>query len=217
MGVSFRLRMSGYAVLREIRAYRSLTGVDALRAVLTQPNHALEEARRDAAGWVRSLSSPALPDQVAVQRRLAAASDMAELGGVLRSQVADRLREAAAKVGRQAAIEGATLVALCPHPAWDGLIAGLRGLVLIRRVAALYGLRPGVSVTVALLRRVGSVAAGTAGVTIVSQGLADQLLATMPVLKHVAGAVPGTGVVAVRLYRLAIITAEACSPLTPTR
>ena len=39
------------------------------------------------------------------------------------------------------------------------------------------------------------------------------VLASLPVLKHVAGALPGTGAVAVRLYRLAGVTAEACSPV----
>ena len=46
-----------------------------------------------------------------------------------------------------------------------------------------------------------------------SQGLADHALASLPVLKHVAGALPGTGAVAVRLYRLAGVAAEACSPV----
>jgi len=115
-------------------------------------------------------------------------------------------------IGRRAAVEGATLVAICPHPAWDGLIAGGRGLLVIRHVAALYGLRPGLAVTLALLRRV-AWTAGTTGVSLVSQGLADHALTSMPVLKHVAGALPGTGVVAVRLYRFASVTAETCSPV----
>ena len=68
---------------------------------------------------------------------------------------------------------------------------------MIRRVAALYGLRPGMAVTLAL----------------VSQGLADHVLTGLPVARHVAGAVPGTGAVAVRLYSLAGVTAEACCPV----
>jgi len=123
------------------------------------------------------------------------------------------LRERASSLGRRAAVEGATLVAVCPHPAWDGLIAGVRGLLLIRRVAALYGLRPGFGVTLALLRRVAWTAAGTSGLSLVSQGLADHVLAGLPVVKHVAGAMPGTGVVAVRLLRMASVAAEACSPV----
>ena len=47
----------------------------------------------------------------------------------------------------------------------------------------------------------------------VSQGLADYVLTGLPVGKHVAAAIPGTGAVAVRLYRLASVTAEACCPV----
>ncbi len=68
--------------------------------------------------------------------------------------------------------------------------------------------------SLALLRRVAWTAAGTTGVSLVSQGLADHVLTNMPLLKHVAGALPGTGAVAVRLYRLAGVTAETCSPVS---
>ena len=88
-------------------------------------------------------------------------------------------RLAAARRGR------AGLVAVCPHPALDGLIAGARGLLVIRRVAALYGLRPGLTVTLALLRRVAWTATGTTGLSLVSQGLADHVLTGLPVVKHV--------------------------------
>ena len=114
----------------------------------------------------------------------------------------------------QTAVDRATLVAVCPHPALDGLIAGARGLLVIRRAAALYGLRPGLTVTLALLRWVAWTAAGPTGLSMVSQGLADYVLTGLPVGKHVAAAIPGTGAVAVRLYRLAGITAEACCPVS---
>ena len=74
-------------------------------------------------------------------------------------------------------------------------------------------MRPGFGVTVALLRRVAWTAAGTTGLSMVSQGLADHVLAGLPVVKHVAGAIPGTGVVSVRQLRLANVAAEACSPV----
>ena len=84
---------------------------------------------------------------------------------------------------------------------------------LIRRVAALHGLRPGFAVTLALLRRV-AWTAGTTGLSTVSQGLADHALTGLPEVKHVAAAIPGTGAVAVRLPRLAGVTAEACYPMS---
>ena len=66
--------------------------------------------------------------------------------------MADPMRKRAESLSRRAAVEGATLVAVCPHPAWDGLIAGERALLLIRRRAALYMLRPGLAAILALLR-----------------------------------------------------------------
>ncbi len=202
-----------YAVLLEVRAYRSLGTVERLRTVLASSSTTVEVGRAQAATWLNQLG-PAIPDRAAVDRMLQGAPTLSELRDVLRSQVSDRLRETAGALGRRAAVEGATLVAICPHPAWDGLIAGGRGLLVIRHVAALYGLRPGLAVTLALMRRVAWTAAGTTGLSLVSQGLADHVLGSMPVLKHVAGALPGSGVVAVRLYRLAGITAETCSPLS---
>lgn len=204
--------MLAYAVLLEVRAYRSLSTVARLRAVLLAGDTTLDVARAEAGAWLSQLGTT-VPDRAAVERMLGGVASVAELRGILRSQVADRLLETARSMGRRAAVEGATLVAVCPHPAWDGLIAGARGLLVIRRVAALYGLRPGLAVTLALLRRVGWTAAGTTGIDLVAQGLADHALTSMPVLKHVAGALPGTGVVAVRLYRLAGVAAEACSPV----
>ncbi len=211
-GVGLGCLLLLYAALLEVRAYRSLGTVERLRAVLAAGT-TLAVGRAEATAWLNQLG-PAIPDRAAVDRRLQGAATLEELRDVLRSQVADRLHEAALALGRRAAVEGATLVAICPHPAWDGVIAGGRGLMVIRRIAALYGLRPGVAVTLALMRRVAWTAAGTTGLSLVSQGLADHVLGSMPVLKHVAGALPGSGAVAVRLYRLAGITAETCSPVS---
>jgi len=202
-----------YAALLEARAYRSLGSVERLRAVLAAPNASLPAVRARALEWMGQLGE-AVPDAPQAVRLVREAGTVVELRGVLRSRVADPLRERAASLGRRAAAEGATLVAVCPHPALDGLIAGARGLLVIRRVAALYGLRPGLTVTLALLRRVAWTAAGTTGLSLVSQGLADHVLTGLPVVKHVAAAIPGTGAVAVRLYRLAGVTAEACCPVS---
>ena len=128
--------------------------------------------------------------------------------------MAGPLGEAAGQAGQRAALQAGALVALAPHPALDALLAGWRGVRLVREVAALHGMRPGTVASWALGRRVVATAAGTAGVDLLTQGLSDQLLQHMPVLRHVAGAVPGATLAAVRLYRLARVTAVACSPLS---
>ena len=159
-----------YAALLEARAYRSLGSVERLRAVLVAPNASLPAVRARALEWLHQLGE-AVPDAPQAARLVREAGTVVELRGVLRSRAADPLQERAASLGRRAAAEGATLVAVCPHPALDGLIAGARGLLVIRRVAALYGLRPGLTVTLALLRWVAWTAAGTTGLSMVSQGL----------------------------------------------
>lgn len=202
-----------YAALLEAAAYRSLGNVERLRAVLAARDSTVEAVRARALDWLGQVGGT-VADAPVVARMLHDAGTVVEVRSVLRNRVADPLQERATSLGRRAAAEGATLVAICPHPAWDGLIAGVRGLLVIRSVAALYGLRPGLAVTLALLRRVAWTAAGTTGLSLVSQGLADHVLTNMPFVKHVAGAVPGTGAVAIRLYRLAGVTAEACCPLS---
>ena len=89
----------------------------------------------------------------------------------------------------------------------------MRGVALIRQVARIYGLRPGLAVTVGLLRRVAWTVASVSGTELLSRAVADQVLERLPVIKHLAGAIPGTSVAEIRLYRLAGITAAACSPL----
>ena len=201
-----------YAGLLEARAYRSLGNAERLRAVLAAPDTTVAILRARTLEWLGQ-TGEAIPDAPTVIRLVLEAGSVAEVRGILRSRVANPLRERAESLGRRAAVEGATLVAVCPHPAWDGLIAGARALLLVRRVAALYGLRPGLAVTLALLRQVAWTATGTTGLVLVSQGLADHVLTGLPIVKHVAGAIPGTGAVAVRLYRLAGVTAEACCPV----
>jgi putative membrane protein len=132
---------------------------------------------------------------------------------VLRDRVVRSLQESARQAGNRAAIQEGAVVAITPSSALDGILAGLRALALIRQVARIYGLRPGPAVTIALLRRVAWTVAAVSGVELLSRSLTDLTLAKIPLISHLTAAVPGTSVAALRLYRLAVITAEACSPL----
>jgi putative membrane protein len=206
--------MIGWALSAEWRAWRALARVDRLRALLE--GGALEPARDAALGWVGQVSAR-LRDPAAARAAVGGAGNVVELRAALQLHVAGPLAEAAGQAGQRAALQAGALVALAPHPALDALLAGWRGVRLVREVAAIHGLRPGAVATWALARRVVATAAGTAGVELLTQGLSDQLLQHMPVLRHVAGAVPGATLAAVRLYRLARVTAVACSPLSGGR
>ena len=105
------------------------------------------------------------------------------------------------------------VVAISPSPALDGVLAGLRGLLLLRQVAAIHGMRPGGAVMLVLLRRLAWTAAGISAMDLLGQDLADSALSHVPVLRQLAAALPGSSLTALRLRRLADAAAQACSPL----
>jgi len=201
-----------WGVTREIRSYRRLTRVDALRAKLRPPAVPIEIARTECAAWLKTVADNLSdPEQIRLAMNGCATTD--EIRAMLAHRVIEPLREQATALGARAASQGAALVAIIPSPALDGLAAGLRSLKLIRDVAALYGLRPGVSVTLGLVRRAAVTAASVYGVNEIAGAAAAHFLADAPVLRSIASAAPGAGITARRIYLLARTVAEACSPL----
>lgn len=203
-----------WGIWMEVSAYRRLARVDALRALLGRPGVRLEAARCAARAWLSTISA-ALPDPAGTGAALERCASVEELAAILRNGALDPLRAQARRLGRDAAIQGGLLVAITPSPALDGLIAGLRSLRLVRQVASLYGLRPGPAVTLALLRRAAWTAATVIGLDLAARSVVEQFLNATPGIKHAAEALPGVGQTARRLYRLADVTAAACSPLPP--
>ena len=212
LGIGGGLTITGFGLGAEWRDHRRLQAVDAIRATLADAEGALPPKREAALAWLDRVASH-VPDSTAVRQALRDATSAAEITAILRGRVEAPLRDAVRRLGQDAAVEGAALVAISPHASWDGLIAAYKGLLTIRKVVRLYGLRPGPAVTAALVRKVAWTAAGTAGIDLLSQTVADQALTSLPVARHLLAALPGSGVTALRLYRLASITAEACSPM----
>ncbi len=200
-----------WALMTELRAWRALAQVDRLRCVLS--SRLAEQNAVLAAGheWLGLVASN-LADTPQIEVALKSASSTAEVQALLRTRVADPLEAKALRLGQRAAMECAALIAVSPHKSWDGLVAGVRGLRLIRQVAALYGLRPGFSVTVSMARHVAWTAAGTAGMAALAENLVSAA-SEAPILKHVAGAMGGSAVEAVRIIRLARVAARSCCPL----
>lgn len=207
------LAMAGYGTALEWRAYRSLESTERLRDILMGNNIPMGTIRAVSLDWAKRVSSEAHIDADSLADSLQAAETAAEVRAVLRSRVTNKLRERSLQIGRRAAIQGSTLVAICPHTALEGLVVSIRSLTMIRQIAMLYGVRPGFAVTIALARQVALTAAGTSAISVVSIGLAEHLFSNLPGVKHIAGALPGAGVAARGLYRLAVITAEACCPI----
>ena len=169
-------------------------------------------ARALALEWLDGLADR-VPDPAGARAAITAAADVGLLRAALRRHLAGPLRQATREAGNRAALEGGAVMAISPSPALDGALAGLRGLSLLRQVAAIHGLHPGAAVTLALLRRVAWTAAGASGLDLLGRAAAEGVLAHLPGVRQLAAALPGAGVTAIRLRRLAEVTALACSPL----
>lgn len=202
----------GAGLWREARGLASLARVDRLRAALADPGAPLDETRAAALAWVKDVASR-VPEAGRVMPAISAAGSVPEIAAHLRAGVGAALAVEAGRIGRRAAVLGGAIVALSPSPALDAVIAAWRGLRVVREVAALHGLKPGHAATRRLLARTVSIAATAAGADLLAQTAAEGLVGATPVLREIAGAVPGAGVAAFRLYRLALATAAACSPL----
>ena len=201
-----------WGALIEVRSYRRLTVVDRMRVRLRDPACPVEDARHFARFWLASIAAR-VPQADALQAALDACRTTEEIRALLRHRPLRVLREKARLLGTRAGTQAGFIVAITPSPALDGLIAGLRSLSLIREVAALYGLRPGPAVTIGLMRRCAWTAASVYGVNVAASMAATNLMTEMPVLRHVAAAVPGAGLTATRLYWLSLAVAEACAPV----
>ncbi|MCU0983989.1 MAG: DUF697 domain-containing protein [Acetobacteraceae bacterium] len=202
----------GAGLGREARALASLARVDRLRAALADPAAPLEPTRAAALAWVRDVAAR-VPEAGRVVPAISAAGSVAEIAAHLRAGVVSALVVEAGRIGRRAAVEGGAIVALSPSPALDAVIAGWRGLGVVREVAALHGMRPGYAAMRRLLARTVSIAATAAGADLIAQTAAESLVGATPGLREIAGAVPGAGVTAFRLYRLSLATAAACTPV----
>lgn len=201
-----------YGIYIEAIAFWRLQQVDSLRRELARADLKISEIRGICSRWL-VIVSHSLPDSSCILAALDSLEAVPEAKSYMQHNVARPLREMAQQTGRRAALEGGAVIAVTPSPALDGLFAALRSLMLMREIAQMYGLRPGMLTTVALFRRVAWTAAGVSGLELLSRSLADHTLQKLPLVSHLAGAVPGTSAAAIRIYRLATITAEACSPL----
>lgn len=195
----------GIAVWRELRGLFALSTVDKLARALTDPTRAKHAALR----WLDML-----PDGAALRPSIAATDDPAAIAALLRAGPAATLRARAEALGRTAALQVFAATAAVPSPALDGLVVAWRGARLVREVAELHGMRPGLIGTLALLRRTAFAAAGVMA-TDFALDAATRAVLTNPLLAHVVGDVAGAGIAARRMILLARAASAACEPLGP--
>ncbi len=201
--VGFGLLLAGVA--REVAGLLALRAVDRLRRDLAGGD-AVRRARA-ALEWAGGLA-----EGEALVPALRGTNDPDAILALLRAGPEASLRAQADALGRRAALQVVAGMAATPAPALVVLLVSWRGLRLIRQVAAVYGLRPGVVGTLGLLRRTALAATATAVVEVAVNTAAHAVLST-PLLTHLAGEMAGGAVAARRMVVLARAAAVACSPV----
>jgi len=197
----------GAGLWRELRALVALRRVDNLRAGLASDD--AERIMVAALSWAHMVRGGA-----AIEPALRAVNDPDTAIALLRAGPTQALRDAADRLGRVAAMQAVAGVAAIPSPALDVLFVAWRGVRLIRQVAALYGVRPGLLGTLSLLRRT-AVAATLVGAANLAGNTAAHAVLSNPLLAHALGDAAAAGIAARRLLVLARATAAACDPVPP--
>jgi putative membrane protein len=197
----------GAGLWRELRALFALRAVDATRAAMASGDAGrIMAASREWAGQ--------LPQGEELLPALRAVNDPDAALALLRAGPCAALRARAAQLGARAAVQVAAGVAAVPSPSLDALLVAWRGVRLVRQVAALYGVRPGMLGTLSLLRRTALSATLVAG-TEAAANVAMQAVLGNPLLAHVLGDAAAAGVAARRMVVLARAAAAACDPVPP--
>ncbi len=209
-GITLAVALGGFGLLgaaiwRELRGLFALRTVDRLRDALARPDRAREAALQ----WIAIL-----PEGAALAGAIGATADPAAIAGLLRAGPIAAMRARADALGRTAAVQTFAATAAVPSPALDGLLVAWRGTRLVREIAVLHGMRPGMLGTLALLRRTALSAASVMATDMATDAAARALLSN-PLLAHLAGDVAGAGVAARRMIVLARAASVACSPLPP--
>ena len=197
----------GAALWRELRGLAGLRSVDRARAAFARGDHVT--AREEALRWAAEV-----PVAQSVLPALRASNDPDSLRAILEAGPLAALDAQAQALGRAAALQAFAVTAISPSAGLDALVFAWRGVRLVRQIAALHGLRPGIAGTVALLRRT-LLDAATVAATDVAVDTAARALLTNPLLTKFAGEA-ATGAVAVRrMLRLARAASEACRIVPP--
>ena len=195
----------GAGMWREVRALRALRHVDGLRADLA--SHEPQRIMSAAMDWAGTV-----PGGPALLPALRAVNDPDAALALLRAGPGQALRAEADRLGRGAAVQMVAGIAAVPSPALDVALVAWRGVRLVRQVAQLYGVRPGLVGTLALLRRT-MTAATTVGAAEFAGNAAAHAVLSHPLLAHLAGEMAGAGIAARRMVVLARAAAAACDPL----
>jgi putative membrane protein len=213
-GLTLAVVLAGYglllwALLRELRGLWSLHVVDRARAAFARGDYA--SAREETLAWAARTPAAARSREM-----LRGANDLDSLRAMLEAGPLADLDRAAAAAGRSAATQAFAATAVVPSPALDAVFFAWRGFRLVREVAAIHGLRPGLAGTLSLLRRA-IFEAGTVAAADVAIDFVTRMVTTNPLIERVAGEAGKGAVAARRMIMLSRAAARACRILPPGR
>ena len=197
----------GSGLWREMRGLASIRAVDRARAAFARGD--LAAAKAEALRWA------AIGRRTSRRcSRRSAARPASRNWARCCNRRWRQLEARAGALGRNAAVQSFAVTAISPSPGLDALVFAWRGVRLVRQVAALHGLRPGLAGTLALLRRTLQDAAMVAATDVAVDAAARALLSNR-LLEQFAGEAAAGAVAARRMLRLARVAAEACRILPP--
>lgn len=195
----------GWSAVREFRGYNSLRVVDRIRVGLSSDD--IDVARKHAHDWLHAIGASA-----ETIKGIDTAPDAEKLRALLRAGPLANLDQKSMQAGRAAAMQILAATAVSPWPGLDGALVIWRGLRLIRRVAELYGLRPGALGTLRLWRRLAADASSVVAADVAVTAMTEALL-NSPVGGALAGQATGSAIAARRMLRLAVAIARSCHPI----
>jgi putative membrane protein len=195
------------ALVHELRGLAGLGTVERGRAAVARGDFG--ESRAAILAWAARL-----PEAQAMLPALRKADDLPTLLALLEAGPLLRLDRAAVSAGRAAALQSLAATAIVPSPALDGLFIAWRGVRLVREVARIHGLRPGLVGTLKLLRRT-LFEAGAVAAADVAINAAVTAVTTNPLVASVVGDAASGAVAARRMLLLSRATARACRIVTP--
>ncbi len=199
-------------LVREIISWRTLGEIARLRSVLASPLSSRENVAAAAGEWLALIpKTVALPDNARNQIGSYRTAD--EIRGYLKTRIAPVLDEAVSAYTQSAITQITLLTAVSPRILWDGLGAIFRSVVLIRQIAKLYGIRPGLATTAVLFRHIIITAVATgAAVTVMNQAFVT-ISKIHPAVDDLMMKTGLGGAEATRICQLAVMTAKSCNPL----
>lgn len=199
--------MIAWAFLRELRGLWSLGAVDRARSAFARGDFVA--ARTEALAWAART-----PAAAAAVPALRGANELDTLTALLEAGPLAELDRAANAAGRTAAAQAFAATAVVPSPALDAVFFAWRGIRLVREVAVIHGVRPGIAGTFALLRRA-IFEAGTVAAADVAIDAATRAIVTNPLIEKVAGEAGKGAVAARRMLMLARAASRACRIVPP--